>query len=204
MHLRTVAVVPRSGRLAGQIVVATLGVALALSMTPVSARAQVLPDPASAPGLSWPDLNRNRIPDEFERDPYTAFHLVRGTRPAGLIVSAYPLPVRPGQPLMVALVHPEDALVLRIRVEPGDAVPQIAEAHSPRSGLTSVEFDIPHDVDGDSVRITVWINGVTLAATFPLVTGPAFGEYVYVEELPEAILKVPPEYPEHAARTSAG
>jgi protein TonB len=33
------------------------------------------------------------------------------------------------------------------------------------------------------------------AAVEPL---PRFGEYVYVEELPEAVLKVPPAYPEFA------
>lgn len=32
---------------------------------------------------------------------------------------------------------------------------------------------------------------------------PAFGEYVYAEELPEAITRVPPNYPENARRASA-
>ena len=31
-------------------------------------------------------------------------------------------------------------------------------------------------------------------------TRPAFGEYVYVEELPEALTKVPPEYPDEARK----
>ena len=45
-------------------------------------------------------------------------------------------------------------------------------------------------------------NGDSLVIAPPSDALPAFGEYVYVEELPEAITKVSPEYPDIARQSS--
>lgn len=147
-----------------------------------------------------PDENENGIPDEYERAPYVGFTVLRGRPPADLVLSVFPQPVRTGRSMTVALLHPGRDRVLRMSVTPDIGTPLMIDRPSPENGLTRVSFDIPKEADGDSLRVTILLSGFALSRTVPLRSEPAFGEFVYIEELPEALKKVAPTYPDEARR----
>jgi TonB family protein len=91
--------------------------------------------------------------------------------------------------------------VLRVRVDLGEGLPRVDESPKPSPGYTLSTVEIPADDPADSIRVTIWLPGATLTKSVPLEReprrrAPNFGEYVHVEELPEAIHKVAPVYPE--------
>jgi len=87
----------------------------------------------------------------------------------------------------------------------------------PQGHTTIAPFPVPGDTGADAAERRKILNvpkpGVTTLVPAPsaathgatVIPGdtsalPKFGDYVYVEELPEAITRVPPSYPEAARR----
>ena len=91
------------------------------------------------------------------------------------------------------------------RVEAPDGMARMGILRARYRGGQEIEIEFAENLNGATQRREVWTLhrkfGARPGDAPPEAPGdslPALGEYVYVEELPVAIEKVPPDYPERA------
>ena len=95
---------------------------------------------------------------------------------------------------------------LGVMGEPGDGGDRVRLVRFTAIANNTLRVEIRDRWDTPEARIETWVplRGDTALFVGTQAVGgdrdPAFGEYVYVEELPEALYKVAPSYPEDARR----